>query len=267
MAAYIIRGGRAGKDRLSVIADALSPTTAALLERVGSLEGATAIDAACGGGDVTLYLAQLVGPEGAVVGLDLDEAKLEIAREEARTRGLANASFIRASVLDPWPVDNANLVYARFILTHLREPERLLERAMAAMRRGGRIVVEDIDYGGRFMDPHCPAIARADELYIETSRRNGGDPFIGLRLQRLLEAAGFEAVETDLVQPFGRAGSAKQTVRLTLAAIADSVVAGGIAGRDEVEATLREVERFTAAPDTMLSMPRIFRAVATRPPA
>jgi SAM-dependent methyltransferase len=262
---YVIKGGREGKNRLSVIADALQPTTARLIEKAGNVEGGTIVDAACGGGDVCLYLAERAGPTGKVVGFDLDGEKLAIAREEAIARGLSNVEFVQANVLDPWPVESADLVYARFILTHLPEPERFLARATDALRPGGHLVVEDIDYGGRFTDPDCAAITRADDLYIEASRRNGGDPFIGRRLHRFIESAGFVDVETSLAQPFGRSGSAKQTVRLTLAAIADRVVADGIASREEVDATLGEVEAFTARPDTMISMPRIFQTTAVRP--
>jgi SAM-dependent methyltransferase len=262
---YVIKGGREGKNRLSVIADALQPTTARLIDKAGKIEAETIVDAACGGGDVCLYLADLAGPTGKVVGFDLDGEKLAIAREQANARGLSNIEFVQANVLAPWPVEGADLVYARFILTHLTEPERFLERATAALRPGGHLIVEDIDYGGRFTDPECAAITRADDLYINASRRNGGDPFIGRRLHRLIESAGFVSVETSLAQPFGRSGSAKETVRLTLGAIADRVVANGIASREEVDTTLREVEAFTAKPDTMISMPRIFQAIAVRP--
>jgi ubiquinone/menaquinone biosynthesis C-methylase UbiE len=262
---YVIKGGQDGKSRLSVIADALQTTTARLIDKAEKIEGATIVDAACGGGDVCLYLAERAGPTGRVVGLDLDGEKLAIAREEARARGLSNVDFVEANVLDSWPVAGADLVYARFILTHLPQPERFLERATDALRPGGHLIVEDIDYGGRFTDPDSAAITRADELYIEASQRNGGDPFIGRRLHRLIESAGFTRVESTLVQPFGRFGSAKQTVRLTLAAIADRVIADEIATREEVDNTLLEVEAFTARPDTMISMPRIFQAFAERP--
>jgi ubiquinone/menaquinone biosynthesis C-methylase UbiE len=263
--AYIIKGGQQGKERLSVIADALQATTTSLIDRVGSLEGAIVVDAACGGGDVALHLAERVGSGGKIVGLDLDKAKLEIARTEASTRSLANMTFVEANVVDPWPIGEVDLVYARFILTHLAEPARCLNRAMAALKPGGHIVIEDIDYGGRFMDPPCAAITRADELYVEAACRQGGDPFIGRRLHRVLEDAGFTLTHIGVVQPFARSGSAKQTVRLTLAAIADNLVATEIASRQDVDVLLREVEAFTARPDTLISMPRIFQAVAARP--
>jgi hypothetical protein len=140
-----------------------------------------------------------------------------------------------------------------------------LARAKAALRAGGRLVVEDIDIEGRFSDPPCAALDRADVLYIEAVRRQGGDPLIGRRLHRLVEGAGFEGVQIGLVQPFARQGSAKQTAILTLAAIAGSLTAAGIAAREEVEALLRDVEAFASRLDTTVSMPRIFQTLATRP--
>jgi cyclopropane fatty-acyl-phospholipid synthase-like methyltransferase len=72
-----------------------------------------ALDAGCGGGEVSFELVPRVGPNGRVVGFDLDEEKLTAAREEAAVRGLANVEFRKASVLDPWPVSGAALVAAR----------------------------------------------------------------------------------------------------------------------------------------------------------
>ncbi|TIN34591.1 MAG: class I SAM-dependent methyltransferase [Mesorhizobium sp.] len=62
-----------------------------------------------------------------------------------------------ADKLHPWPADKAALVYARFVLSHLADPERLLERAWGRLLPGGAIVTEDIDYGSQFCDPPGPA--------------------------------------------------------------------------------------------------------------
>jgi hypothetical protein len=104
-------------------------------------------------------------------------------------------------VTKAWPVKDADLVYARFILTHLREPQALLAQAMAALKPGGVMLVEDIDIAGHFSYPDCPAVMAYAELYIALSRRRGGDPLIGRRLGHLLEEAGFARVETTVVQP------------------------------------------------------------------
>ena len=85
---YMIRGGTAGRERLRALHNASAPATAALLDGVGVAPGMTCLDAGCGGGDVTLELAARVGPTGRVVGLDLDEEKLAVARAEAERAGV-----------------------------------------------------------------------------------------------------------------------------------------------------------------------------------
>ena len=109
LSTYIIKGGEQGRSRLAVISRVLAPTTQALFDRFEPLAGLSVIDAGCGGGDVAFLLAQRVGPNGHVVGFDLDETKLELARAEAARRGLANVEFRKASVLEPWPASGAAL--------------------------------------------------------------------------------------------------------------------------------------------------------------
>ena len=257
---YIIKGGEQGRARLSVIAKVLAPTTEVLLDRFEPLQGFLAIDAGCGGGDVSFELAERVGPGGRVVGFDLDESKVSSARAEAERRGLGNVEFHKASVLDAWPAGNASLAYARFVLTHLGAPQDMLARAGEALAPGGLMVVEDIDFDGHFCDPPCPAFERSNELYAQAARKRGADAFIGRRLLRLLEAAGFRDVGSSLVQPYGRTGEVKQIASLTFAAIADTLVASGLATSDEVTALAAELQAFAARPDTTLSLPRIFQA-------
>jgi SAM-dependent methyltransferase len=218
------------------------------------------VDVGCGGGDVTFALARRVGPDGRVLGMDLDLEKLAWARAGAQAQGIAHVAFEAADVTKAWPVANADIVYARFILTHLAEPRTLLAQAMAALKPGGTILVEDIDIAGHFSHPECPGVVAYAELYMALSRRRGGNPLIGRSLGLLLETAGFEKVETTVVQPFSRHGGAKDVAVLTFAAIADGLEAEGIASADEIARISRDLAEFNRRPDTIVSLPRIFQA-------
>jgi trans-aconitate 2-methyltransferase len=257
---YPIKGGAQGRNRLSVIARILEPTTEALLRRAGLRKGITVVDAGCGGGDVTFTLARLVGRDGHVTAIDLDEEKLTLARAEAETRAVTHVKFEAGDVTAPWPVKDADMVFARFILTHLPHPMVLLREAMAALKPGGVIVVEDIDLSGRFSYPECASLDTAAELYMTLSRRRGGDPTIGRRLSLLLEEAGFDQVETTVVQPFSRKNGAKDVAVLTFAAVADGLKAEGLANAEEIAWISRDIEEFNRRPDTIVSLPRIFQA-------
>ena len=257
---YVIKGGDQGRARLSVISRVLAPATDALLDRFGQLAGAVAIDAGCGGGDVSFALAERVGPSGRVLGFDLDEEKLAGAREEAGRRGLRNIEFVKASVLEEWPAADAALIHIRFVLCHLPKPEDMLARAMAALARGGLLIAQDIDHAGMFCHPPSSAFARYCELYVTLAKHRGGDPFIGRRLVPLLERAGLAEVDTCLAQPFGRTGDVKRVGPLTFTAVSEALISSGLADAAEVEEIAAELAAYAARPDTITSLPRIFQA-------
>src|SRR5262249_18537404 len=191
--AYVLRGGEKGAQRLRLLALVKWPTTKSLLQRVGLRKGMHCLDVGCGIGAVTLKLARSVGPGGRVVGTDTDERCVEMARQEALRRNLS-ALFRAGSVSELQEEGVYDLVYSRFLLTHLAKPERAIERLVGAAQPGGVVVVEDIEFAAHFCYPVCPAFHRYVRLYEEVVRRKGGDPNIGPRLLGLLLDSGLEEV-------------------------------------------------------------------------
>jgi len=90
--AYVIRGGVEGRERLRLLSAVMGPSTRALLAEVGIAAGSACLDLGCGGGDVTLELARALGPGGRVLGVDLDEIMVDMARREAEEHRLSNVS-------------------------------------------------------------------------------------------------------------------------------------------------------------------------------
>jgi ubiquinone/menaquinone biosynthesis C-methylase UbiE len=259
LASYIIRGGEEDCARLAVISRVLSPTTRALLDRVEPLHGGRLIDAGFGGGDVTFELANRAGPAGRVIGLDADAVKVDLARRAAADRGVGNVEFHQADLLEAWPVNGASLVYIRFVLLHLTDPQRMLARARQALRPGGVLVIEDIDHGGEFCDPPCPAFERYHELFVRTAQSRGADPFFGRKVARLLRDAGFASVDSALVQPYGCSGDVKRGHILLFLSIREALLQSGLADAAEIAEIVRELQAFTDSPQTTLGWPRIFQ--------
>ena len=262
---YIIRGGVEGRERLRILARVMRPTSLALLHRSGVRPGMACIDIGSGGGDLAFDLAQLVGPDGWVVGTDIDDTKVEIARAEAQALGLTNVEFRVVDVQEDQPRQEFDLVHARFILTHLPHPERALAHMFNALRPGGIVVIEDIDFSGYFSYPDCPAVARYAQLYTQAAKRRGGDANIGPRLPELLAAAGFKEIQINIVQPTGTDGEVKLISPLTMEFIADTVVAEKLATQAEVDSLVKELYEFARTPNTVGCMPRVFEAWGRRP--
>jgi SAM-dependent methyltransferase len=261
---YVIEGGQAGKDRLSIITQVLQPTTTQLLERAGLRAGMRALDVGCGGGGVTLDLARLVGPEGHVTGLDFDAAILALAEQDAVDAGLHNVAFRHADAtrLDEPPI--YDLVYARFLLAHLAESKETLAGMIRATRPGGVVVVEDVDFSGTFCYPPNTAFQRHVDLVGQAVRYHGGDPMIGLRLTDMFRQAGLADVGVQVIQPVFQEGPGKHIAHISLERTTQALTSAGIATDEEVAEIVAELAAFAERPDSIMSPPRIFQVWGVR---
>ena len=77
-----------------ILVDGLTHHSEAIFPSLPVKEGDSVLDVRCGFGDTAVKLAQLVGKNGKVVGLDCCEAFLEYGRMDAANRGLRNISFV-----------------------------------------------------------------------------------------------------------------------------------------------------------------------------
>jgi ubiquinone/menaquinone biosynthesis C-methylase UbiE len=262
---YVIRGGLEGRERLRVLARVMRPSTLAFFDRAGIRAGASCLDAGCGGGDVALDLARLVGPTGRVLGIDLDAQKIEAARAEAAANGCSNIEFRVAGIGSEQLEELFDVAYCRFVLTHLAAPQEALSAMWRALRPGGILLVADIDFAGHFWYPECPAQSGYVQLYTEAVRRRGGDACIGPRLPSLFAETGFEGVQVNVVQPAGLEGEVKLIAPITMENIADAVLAEGLASSEEIQRVISDLYDFAHAKGTLVGLPRIFEVSGRRP--
>jgi SAM-dependent methyltransferase len=261
---YAIRGGKKGKKRLDMLAGVLLPTTIQLLDRVGLIRGMKCLDVGCGGGHVAILMARIVGPEGCVVGTDADAEILALAREDVEAARVSSITFQQLDACASLWREEFDLAHARFLLSHLNEPEKCLEAMVQACAPGGTIVIEDTDFAGSFCYPNCAAYERYNELYQELIHRRGGDPNIGSKLPAMLRRAGVDRLEVSVIQPAHIRGEGKLMAAITMSRISDSLTAEGLATQSEVQQILTELNHIAADSETVISLPRIFQVWGKR---
>ena len=217
------------------------------------------LDAGCGNGAITLRIAECLGPAGHVTGIDRDPAMIAIARDAAGPQGLPVA-FLHADVeRDDPPGAGYDLVYARLLLSHLGDAAAALARLVAAVKPGGVLAVEDVDFAGHFCHPACPAFDRYVAWYEAAATARGADPFLGRRVLDLLSTAGLHDLRLQVVIPTFHEGDGKQMAVLTLRGIRDAVLGSGLADKKEFDATLEELEAYTRDPHSIMSLPRFLQ--------
>lgn len=107
--------------------------------------GEIVLDIGCGSGIDTLLAAREVGPSGRVIGLDITENLLAIARRHAADAGLGNAEFLLAPMEKiPLPEASVDVVISNGVINLSTDKDTAFAEAWRVLRPGGRMVAADM---------------------------------------------------------------------------------------------------------------------------
>jgi trans-aconitate 2-methyltransferase len=173
-AAYTFGDSDQAAARLALVAEVFEPTTRPFMAAAGALLGerpggerrpGLAIDLGCGPGHTTWLLAETLRPR-STVGLDRSAAFVDLARHTVRHAGSptgrpaaavpgAAPSFLVHDVTRfPLPPGDADVLYCRFLLSHLERPAEALAGWASQLRPGGVLLLDEVDW----IDPRHPIL-------------------------------------------------------------------------------------------------------------
>jgi SAM-dependent methyltransferase len=224
------------------------PYGLAALDALRPAAGERALDVGCGLGETTRELARRVGPAGAVVGIDIAQLFLDVARQESAALG--NVTYLLADAqTHPFAVD-FDLCYSRFGLMFFDDPPVAFRNLRRALRPGGRLAAVVWGPPASCVWVELPLRAlRAELPSAAGATTSGPGPFSlsdGPALVRLLSDAGFANVRVEPADlPFRCGDTADDAASFLLrfgpagAALREAGEEGTLI-RPRVEATLRE---------------------------
>jgi ubiquinone/menaquinone biosynthesis C-methylase UbiE len=122
------------------------------IERLQLSRGARVLDVCCGSGASALPAAEAVGPGGLVIGVDLAEKLLQLARAKATQRGLTNVEFQTGDLTNLRFADGAfDAVVCVFGIFFVPDMESALRELRRVLRPGGRMAITT--WGPRLFEP------------------------------------------------------------------------------------------------------------------
>jgi len=184
---YVLDHGREGeRQRLALMSRLLDPMHRRHLDALGLRPGARTLEAGCGNGSMSAWLAGRIAPGGRAVAVDLD---LSLVEEDVPGLELRRADILAG------PVERAgfDLVTARAVLHHVADAPAAVANLVASARAGGAILLIEPDFLP--VSVAEPAGIRAFwQGWLAWSREQGIDYFIGRRLPAMLAGLGLREV-------------------------------------------------------------------------
>ena len=176
--------------------------TEALLGKIGLAPGMTCLDVGSGPDSVMRLMADRVGPEGKVTGLEIDGKLGAQALADLEADGGAAFHIVEANVLetDKVPGGPFDLTYCRLFLMHMQDPMAVLEKMLAWTKPGGVVAAQEFDFGAIAVEPICPAMAEFNRLFEGVFRGHGRNLRAGRQLPAQFEAAGMGTPDGTLAE-------------------------------------------------------------------
>ena len=232
-----------------------SRTLAVSHRRLGEMlrAGIAVLDVGCGTGAITAGIAEIVGDEGRVVGVDADESLVAEAR---RSHGADGLKFEVRDVYDLGLLGEFDVVTSSRVLQWLAKPRDALDAMIAACRPGGIVLVLDYNHEKVLFEPPPPlGAARFYDAFLRWRADAGMSNVIADCLEAWFREAGVRSVAVTPQHEVTRRGVADFDERILLwAKVAESrgvqVVADGYL--TEAEGALAEKQFRSWAKDSAI---------------
>ena len=188
----------------AIIREMFAPITQALVNHAQIVRGNSVLDVGTGPGEPALAIAELVGNEGKVLGVDPVLEMVEAARREARRRTLLNASFAvsQADVL-PAEAGSFDAVVSRFAIMFFPDPLHAGREMLRILKPGRRMALAVWHFAER--NPFHYILSRVVERYVNSppTAADAPDAFRFAepgKLRAIVSGAGAAAVTENLLQ-------------------------------------------------------------------
>ena len=140
---YLFGDSDVAAQRLRVLSEVFAESSRRFLRAAATDRPGLAVDVGCGPGYTTRLVADVLRPL-RTVGIDRSEAFITEARRAGGSG--SDVSYLVHDAADvPFPIGPADLIYARFVATHLRDPTTALRSWATQLVPGGLLLLDEVD--------------------------------------------------------------------------------------------------------------------------
>jgi ubiquinone/menaquinone biosynthesis C-methylase UbiE len=255
-------------ERLRTQARFWEPATRRVRAAIGVSPGSRSLDVGCGPGEGLRLLAERVGPEGAVTGIDNDPVVAHEATSHVRATTATQVRVVTADfrdLVEP-PGGPCDLVTVRLVLMHLPDPVAALRQLFGWLRPGGALLVQEYDLRSLDMWPPISHWQEVIRVVSGTVEALGGDVRCGVKLPLHFTAAGLGEPEgidvSGVLAPAADTGAICETAYRS---ILPAALGLGLTTEERSQEVLAQIDATADDRDRLVMFPDLVSCWARKP--
>ena len=204
-ATYTMGRTQGEEERLIQQSQLYDAVTRRFFREAGISSGMKVLDIGSGAGDVALTAAELVGPAGAVVGVDVNPAILETARVRAQAAGFTNVEFVAGDARTLDLGNDFDALTGRLVLMYMADPADALKQLATRLRPGGIVAFQEADFTPyrQMYRPDTPLANKLIDWALAVFERSEAHSGMGFDLYRAFVEAGLPEPYMHFESPVG----------------------------------------------------------------
>ncbi len=184
---------------------------------------------------MTEYLAEVVGSEGLVYAIDVSEEQIAVAKNRIEAAGYKNVQFIAGDInnLGASKCKKADIVYSRFLLMHVANPEKIIKLMASLLKSGGVISLQESSMNTAEEHPSNPFIHKYYRLIVDYGKLKGFDYNVGRKLPEIFDKLGIFSKVNYYTKDYKTTDHIKQLLSLRLPELQDKFVSADLITEEE----------------------------------
>ncbi len=193
---YLLGINQTELERLQFQHGVWKKVTGDFLDRLGIQKGWKCLDAGAGPGFVSMDILDRIGSSGEITLVERSGEYLAHFEQEAKSKGITNYRSVHSMIEDVvLPEKHYDLIFSRWVIDFVPDPERFLSHLIPALKPGGIIAIQDYYYEGLSLYPKGGAFDRMPDIARAYYKCGGGDAYTAGKIPAIFRKHGVKLTE------------------------------------------------------------------------
>ena len=256
---YLLGVNQQELERLQFQHGVWGSVTKKFLGRLNVGRGWRCLDVGAGPGFVSMDLRELVGETGEVTALDPSQFYLDWLRKQTEDKGWTNVKRVQGTAENTaFPSRSYDLIFVRWVIGFVPDPERFLTPLFRAVRIGGIIAIQDYYYEGLSLFPRGGIWDTMPDIVRAYYHSGGGDAYVVGRIPAIFRKHNLELLDfTPTCLSGGPTSGVTEWAHRFFSLHIPLMEEKGIISREQADALMADWNAHLQNPDTLFFSPLV----------